>query len=175
MSKVLRRPDESSTGNPSGLAINGNDMWAILSGPSAPILFHYSLSDAFSGSGNITSDWQIDAHLDNDRPIGLAIDEDYLYVVDETDKQIYRYSYDNDLQYGEAAGRSGELLDMYDAAIGLPSGAMFDDEMNWIWVVDRGTDTIYGYPRDGLFNDDNPVSASDQFPLVSENDDPTGL
>ena len=125
-----------------------------------------------SDSGFLDSEMGISPHPDNSFPVGLAINGEFLYVADEDYMHIIRY-----LSTGGLTEVSRELRQYDGSPLGIPSGAMFDDGL--IWVVDRGTNEIYGFELSSLFPDPpdsiSLLNAEFEYPLDSNNDYATGL
>jgi hypothetical protein len=203
---VSRRFDTSagsSIGNPNGLAIYGADdeIWVVSANDKK--IYGYSLAAAYLGTGTPLSPvTEIPLVESNTGAAGLAVNDCYLFVLDDDKVSgvsvdvIYRYpkhpvppegdpwehpecpdpredpppvrvskilqSRGNPLAAGD-----GDRLD-------LPSGAMIDNDS--IWVVDRGTDKVYQYDLDELFDEIGSVlDAIFEFPLDSANSKATGL
>ncbi len=173
VSRKLNSIAGSSIGNPSGLAIyNANDeMWVVSANDKK--IYGYSLAAAYPYSGTpLPPTTEIDLADNNTGAAGLAVDSTYLYVLDETDKQFYRYTHP-----GGIATVSKVLKDISGGDIGGPpgdpSGAMVDGGS--IWVVDSGTDMVYQYDLDDLFDGAGTLDATFEFSLDSANDKATGL
>ena len=168
VSKTLKKQTVGGLGNPYGLAIYGDDMWVIVWGQDF-IMHHYSLSTAFAGSGDINADSQIAPHANNTQPTGLAIDDNYLYVVDYGDKQVYRYP-----DTGGSATISKVLKEAGGGDLDSPTGAMLGGTS--LWVVDSGTDMVYQYNLTDLFDGSGTnLNATSEFDLHVDNEDASGL
>jgi hypothetical protein len=156
----------SSLGTPSGLAIYGDEMWVVDGSSKA---YKYSLSAAFTGSGNINASLQF-AITSNAE--GLAVDGNYLYVLNKSDKRFYRYS-----KAGVASGASKIMKDPGGSSLGNPTGAAIDGTD--IVIVDNNKDKAYRYSMSGLaFATPAPstnVNASASYALYSLNTNPTGI
>lgn len=161
----------SGIGNPKGLAIDGDDIWVVSWG--ADNLYRYSLTAAFSGTGDINALQEIPLDVDNVNSAGLAIDSNFLYVLDSTDHQFYRYP-----RSGGTATVSKVLMDENGNNIGGPpgdpAGAMLDGTS--LWVADNGTNKMYEYNLTELFNGiGTTLNAASQFDLDSDNSDASGV
>ena len=176
---VSRRLDTiagSSIGNPDGLAIySANDeMWVVSANDKK--IYGYSLSDAFPDDGTTLAPTQ-EITLDdgNTGAAGLAIDSDYLYVLD--DDKVGGQSVDVLYRYPKSAGAvtvSKVLLDTASNPLQNPSGAMIDGTS--IWVVDRGTGMMYEYNLTELFDGiGTTLDAASEFPLDSANNKASGV
>ena len=189
VSKRLLKPDgNSALSNARGLAIDGNEMWVTRYGPGTPILFGYSLSVAFDGSGDdITPSDNITPPIPgNTEPTGLAIDETYLYVLDYVDARIYGYDRDNNsVRFVSQELRTNNGLELVS-----PNGLMCDGSS--IWVVDSDWDMIFGYNLASLIANAtfiptiqsdtieatvmyDTINAEYEYSLVSENDNASGM
>ena len=164
----------SSMGNPTGLAIDGDDMWLVVWG--ADNLYRYSLTAAFDGTGTLNALQEIPLDANNVNSAGLAIDSNFLYVLDSTDHQFYKYP-----RSGGTATISRVLAESTASGGGelySPSGTMFDG--TYLWVVDdrqaNNLNRAYKYDMTNLFPDDgNTENALWQFDLHSDNKGSTGL
>jgi len=131
-SKVLQSSSGSSPGNPFGLAIYGNELWILAWGQNF-ILYRYSLSDAFSGSGTINANLQVAYDPANTNPTGLSVDDtNYIYVLDSVDEQFYRYPHPDGSYVGNQVVASKVLRNVSGGAIETPVGAMLDGTSLWI-------------------------------------------
>ncbi|MCD6453562.1 MAG: hypothetical protein J7K77_04685 [Dehalococcoidales bacterium] len=89
ISRVLRDSAGGGLCHPSGLAVDGNDMWLVEESGS---LCRYSLSAAFPDDGNpLNAAQEISLYYINDDASGLAIDDNYLYVLDGWFKRFFKY------------------------------------------------------------------------------------
>lgn len=169
VSKVLKKEGGSGIGNPDGLAIYDDEMWVVVWGHDF-IMYRYSLSDAFSASGTIQATMQVPPHPNNDNPTGLAVDSNYLYVLDDKwDELFYRY----DRNTGVQAGVSGVLKDVGGNSLQYPAGAMSDGTS--LWVVDSGTNKMYEYDKNDLFAGSGTINAISEFALHGNNGNATGV
>jgi hypothetical protein len=188
ISKYLKKDGTSALSNARGLAISGNELLVTRYAVNTPILYCYSLTDAFAGPGDITPLTSIPPPIEgNKHPTGLAIDDNYLYVLDGNDMMVYAYprgTMTTPLVSKVLKEIDGDpLLD--------PTGAMCDGSS--LWVVDRGTDKVYEYSLYSLFMESESIEApvdvetiesviyipsvlaAWEFPLVAENDNATGM
>lgn len=202
VSGTLKDGNGGGLGNPSGLTIAGDVMWIVLFGPNNPLLYKYSLSTAFSSSGNIWSTDDIGILPGNYKATGLAMDSNYLYVVDRRNHRIYRYPHN-----GGFPNISLILKGENGSNLNSPSGVMCDGSS--LWVVDKGKGSIpgkiYQYPLTSLFygygtlqstlttSDEirldteeaiaetfaeyywHTVNAIEEYPLDGQNNNPTGM
>ena len=175
VSKDLKRSG-SSIANPSGLAIDGDDMWVVAYGQGI-IIYHYSLSAAFSAGDEIDADLQIPYHEDNTSPSGLAINsaDGYLYVPDIGENRFYRYdylNYDPNNPPDSLATVSKILVDTSSIPLYRPAGAMFDG--THLWIVDNrlanNVNRAYKYDIDTLFpgSDTETENALWEFDLYDD-------
>ena len=167
-SAELRRADGTSLSVPTGVVIDGDEMWIVDRGRAR--LFRYSLSDAFSGAKRVSALGEVTLDPGNGRAEGLAMDEVWLYVVDEVDRQIYRYA-----RFGTGlVDASGIMRASGGESLGAPSGVSV--ERGFAFVVDRGRDKIFEYLLEDLFalftGSENAVS---ELRLDVANGDPRGL
>ena len=171
ISRTFRTMGGSGLGAPKGLAIDGDDIWVVTWG--ADNLYRYSLDEAFTGTGTLDALQEIALDGLNVNSAGLAIDSEFLYVLDSTDRQFYRYE--------KATGSvtvSKVLMDVNGYNIGGPpgdpAGAMFDGTS--LWVADNGTNKMYEYNLIKLFDEDGTtLNAASQFDLDSDNSDASGV
>jgi hypothetical protein len=169
-SRVLRQTVASgggTLGTPTGLAITGDDMWVVDGGPRA---YKYSLSAAFTGSGNVNASQQFAVTSNAE---GLLVDATYIYVLNKSDKRFYRYLKST----GAAAGGSKIMKDPGGSSLGNPTGAAFDGTD--IVIVDNNKDKAYRYSISGLaFATPAPstnVNASASYALYYLNVNATGI
>lgn len=151
-----------------GLSIDGDDLWLVSSTTAPQQICRYSLSDAFTGSGDLSPLQTITLDSSNDEATGLAINDTYLYVVDIDDLQLYRYP-----RSGGPAVVSRVLREVDGSSLSEPRGATADD--GFMWVVDCGTDKVYKYDKNDLFSGGGPLNASWEFDLASSNDWASGI
>lgn len=126
-------------------------------------IYKYDDTGAFAGS--------FDLHADNGFPRGVAAAGDYVYVLDQADKQVYRYSC-----CGGTPVVSKKLLKQTPptASIGNPDGLAIDG--NDMWVVVWGPNfIIYHYSLTAAFPDGGDLPADLEIAPHADNDDPTGL
>lgn len=164
--RLMRSDGTSSIGNPSGLAVDGDIMWVVVQGPDVPTLYRYSLITAFSSVGDIACEVELPRLPGNSNSTGLAIDNNYIYTLDETLKVIFGYPRNTGLPIV-----SYILKGMDGSNLVSPSGLMCDG--NSLWVVDNGTDKVYQYPIDQLFffydvAFDTALQISDETGILSE-------
>ncbi|MBE9513235.1 MAG: hypothetical protein IMY77_04210 [Chloroflexi bacterium] len=172
--KLLKAVGPSSVGNIDGLAIYGTEMW-VLSGNDKNI-YRYPLGTAFSGPGDINAAQKITLDTDNKGAAGLAIDSNYLYVVDystSTPKETRFYQYPH--PGGTPVTVSKVLLEYTtNNKLQSPAGAMLDGTS--LWVVDDGTDKMYEYDITNLFDGVGiEENATSEFALDGNNADATGV
>ncbi len=179
VSQTLTR-DGSAIGNPYGLVIDveSDEMWVAVWGPNYRI-YRYPLTLAFSGSGNLPATQEITGHSDNTEPTGLAIDDNYLYLLEtKTENRVFRYP------RGGGVGEPSKLLQVTETQapdggdLYSPAGAMVDG--GTLWVVDdcqaQDKDKMYEYDIASLFPDDGtPVKANWFFELDDNNKGSSGV
>lgn len=174
---LLKAIGASSIGNIEGLAIDADEMW-VVSGNDGYI-YRYSLLTVFPDSGSLNAAQEFLLDNANKGAAGLAIDSDYLYVVDyatsSKETRFYRY-----LRADGSVTVSKILLEYTsNNKLESPAGAMFDDTS--LWVVDSSTDKIYEYDNLVFYDKDDPllvdgtINATSEFDLHGDNDDATGL
>lgn len=166
VSKTLKKVDGSSIGNPKGLAIDGDEMWVVNWGPDN--IYRYSLSEAFSGPGELNAIEEIALVSNNQHSTGLAIDSVFLYVLDEHDEQLYRYP-----RAGGIVTASRVLKEVDGSDLQTPAGAMVDGAS--IYVVDSGRDKMYEYDIASLFLGSGDINAISEFDLDSANNKGSGM
>lgn len=164
-SRVLRTPGGVILGSPTGIAIDGDQLW--VSDETNRKLYRYSLSAAFTGTGTLNALQEISFSGNNTNARGLVIDATNLYVLDDVDKQMYRYP-----RAGGTGTASKILRDPAGSSLGSPSGAALDGTT--LWIVDISKDRAYGYNFSLLFGTGN-INASTQFVLFSANANATGI
>jgi len=176
VSRKLNTIAGSSIGNPNGLAIYSADyeLWVVSANDKK--IYGYSLAAAYPDSGTpLPPITEISLVEDNTGATGLAVDSDYLYVLD--DDKVSSTSVDVIYRYPKSGGTelpSKVLKEMGGDPLDLPSGAMVDGGS--IWVVDRGTNMVYQYNLDDLFDGSDPtLDATWEFSLDGANDKATGL
>ena len=174
VSKKLLKFGGSSVGNIDGLAIDGTEMW-VLSGNDTNI-YQYTLSVAFPDDGSsLPATIEIGLDKDNKGAAGLAIDGEYLYVLDydtsSKDTRFYQYRRSD----GALTAVSKVLLEYTsNNKLQSPAGAMFDGVGGtWLWVVDSGTDKMYKYNITNLFSASGTLNATSEFDLHTDNADAT--
>jgi len=126
-------------------------------------IFKYDVSGTLVGS--------FDLSADNTSSQGVASTDDYIYVLDLADKQVYRYDC-----CGNDEGVSRKLNTIAGSSIGNPSGLAIygaDDEM---WVVSANDKKIYGYSLDAAYPDNGtPLAPTTEIPLDGSNTGAAGL
>ena len=100
---------------------------------------------------------------------GLAIDSNYLYVLDDTNDFVVRYHRAG----SELSLASNTMKQLSGADLTTPSGIMFNGTS--IWIVDFGTDEIYEYDLIDLFSGSGNINAITEFSLDVANGDGQGL
>lgn len=176
ISAELRRLDGGGLSIPAGLAIQGDEAWVVDRGRVR--LFRYSLSHAFLESRRIRALEEVSLQPANIRATGLAIDPAWLYVLDESDRQIYRYA-----RWGSGSRDVSSILRQSSGgSLGAPSGVAVTDGA--VFVTDRGRDEFLEYDPADLFAqtgppqedgyDDPPARAKKETPANPANDDGYG-
>ncbi len=170
---LLKLGGPSSIGNSQGLAIYDEEMW-VVSGNDKNI-YYYPLGAAFPGPGTLNAAREIGLDKANKGAEALAIDGEYLYVLDYDtsgkETRFYRY-----LKADGSVTVSKVLLEYTsNNKLQSPAGAMFDGTS--LWVVDSGTNKMYEY--DDLVSlfaaDTDSINAASEFALDSANDDASGV
>lgn len=138
-------------------------------------IFTYDVSDS---SASFTGFF--DLNKENGKPSGVASVGDYIYVLDQSGKQVYQYDCCGNL-LGISKVLRSQAIDDKESGIGNPAGlAIYGDYM---WVVCWGPDdVIYRYSLNGAFTGpETTISADFEIPLYKnddhdkENTNPTGL
>jgi hypothetical protein len=174
-SRKLKQADNTTLGDPTGLAIDGDELWLV--DKNKKKIYRYDLSDAFGAGGDLVALQEIafdeTTGHDNQSATGLAIDSTYLYVLDDADKTFYRYDRAGPGGAGSAT-ESKVMKDTGGGSLGSPSGATLDGTS--LWIVDLNKDKAYQYTLSSLsFGSTTNVNATSQHDLVEENDDARGL
>ena len=169
---LLKLGGPSSIGLSQGLAIYGTQMW-VVSGNDKNI-YQYPLSAVFPGPGTLNAAQEIALDKGNKGAEALAIDSNYLYVLDYDtsgkETRFYRYPY----PAGTPVTVSKVLNDMASNPLQSPAGAMFDGTS--LWVVDSGTNKVYEYNLTELFDGiGTTLNAASEFDLDSNNSDASGV
>ena len=171
---LLKFDGPSSIGRSQGLAIIDTQMW-VLSGNDKNI-YQYPLGAAFPGPGTLNAAQEISLDNANKGAAGLAIDSNYLYVLDYStsakETRFYQYRRSD----GALTAVSKVLLEYTsNNKLQSPAGAMFDGVGGtWLWVVDSGTNKMYQYNIADLFGS-GTINATSEFALDSANDDASGV
>ena len=165
-SRTLKLAGGSNLSAPSGIIIDGNELWIVDDGRKK--ILQYSLSSAFSGSGNLNASLEIPLTGGNGSAEGLTLDASYLYVLDDADKKLYRYP-----RAGGAEIASKTMRETGGGGLGSPRGVTMDSPD--IWVADIGRDDAYKYDLAGLFSGSGNQNASEQYELHIDNKDATGI
>jgi hypothetical protein len=163
VSRVLRESNGSGLDYPTGMAIDGDEMWIT---EQTGTIYCYSLSDAFPYSSTplyASSGINLDYYMYNRKARGLAIDDNYLYVLDNDAFRIYRY-----LRSNGSSSYSKTLRQVDGTTLQEPSGAMFDGTS--MWIVDYGKDKAYQYDLSDLFSYGTTINAISEFSCTSGND-----
>lgn len=161
VSRKLRESNGSDLDHVKGLAIDGDELWVT---EETGNIYRYSLSAAFPDG----SDYWADAYISlnyywyNRKARGLAIDDNYLYVVDKDAYRIYRY-----LRSNGSSSYSKILRQVNGDSLQDPSGCMFDGTS--IWVVDYGRDEAYEYDPSAIFSGYDYAYATSEFDCTSGN------
>ena len=168
---LLKLGGPSSIGLSQGLAIYGTQMW-VVSGNDKNI-YQYPLSAVFPGPGTLNAAQEIALDKGNKGAEALAIDSNYLYVLDYDtsgkETRFYRYPY----PAGTPVTVSKVLLEYTsNNKLQSPAGAMLDGTS--LWVVDSGTDKMYEYNIADLFGS-GTINATSEFALDSANTDASGV
>ncbi|MBX7244979.1 MAG: hypothetical protein K1X53_05745, partial [Candidatus Sumerlaeaceae bacterium] len=105
----------------------------------------------------------------NTNATGVAADDTYVYVLDSTDKQVYRYAYT-----GGTPTASRVLRTTGGAALGatLNSVAVYGDEL---WVADDSNNIIYKYSVATAFGGGGNYSATSSIAFAGGNSQSQGL
>jgi len=170
---LLKAVGTSSIGRSQGLDIIDNQMW-VVSGNDKNI-YKYLLDAVFPGPGTLNAAQEIGLDKDNKGAVALAIDGEYLYVLDYDtsgkETRFYGYPY----PAGTPVAVSKVLLEKTPSNNKLqsPAGAMFDGTS--LWVVDSGTNKMYKYNITNLFSASGTLNATSEFALDSANDDASGV
>lgn len=167
VSAELRRPDGRSLSRPGGLAIDGDEIWVVDRGWAA--MFRYSLSGVFSAGRRVSATGEIGLDPGNARAEDLAIDELFLYVVDEIDRQIYVYARSD----GQLWIVSPILKQKDGSSLRAPSGVTIEGE--WLAIVDRSRDKYLRYRLNDVFSNRERIRAIDEFRLALVSVDPVGI
>ena len=146
----------------------GNTFTAWVAGP--PKFFVADDGDdkiyKYDAYGNLVG--RFDLSSLNTSPSGVAVDGDYVYVLDQADKQVYWYDSSGALQ-----GVSKTLKKSGGSGLGNPGGlAIYDNEM---WVVDYGPNKIFGYVLSNVFPGPGTLNAAQEIALDKDNKLATGL
>jgi parallel beta-helix repeat protein len=166
ISRLLVQQGGSSLSSPGGLAIDGNEMWIVDRGRAK--ILRYSLSDAFGVGGNLKAAQEIALHSNNSRAEGLTLDGMYVYVLDQSKKQFYRYP-----RAGGAATASRVMVQVSGSSLSSPNGASLEGAS--MWVVDAGRDKALSYDLSALYSGSGNLKAASEFALDNQNGDAQGL
>jgi len=166
-SKVMKQSDGTNLSGPAALAIDGNEVW--VSDSSKMKIYRYSLASLFAGAGNLNAAQQITIVSGNNKSADLALDATYVYSVDESNKQVYRYQ-----RNGAGTATVSKLMkDTAGAGLGNPSGLVLSGTD--AYVSDFGKDKIFKYSLAGLFAGTGNLNATSSFGTAAGNTDPRGL
>ena len=123
----------------------------------------------YDASGNPRYSFQLAAA--NQYPSGVAAVGDYIYVLDQSDKRVYKYDC-----CGAYVERS-RILNYDGSSIANPKGLAIDIAANEMWVVSDTDKEIYQYSLSAAFPDTGtPLPASpDAIPLDTNQQKVAGL
>jgi uncharacterized protein YkwD len=172
VSRVLRAVDGTSLSRPGGVAVLDDDLWVVDRGRAA--IFRYGLTEAFMPGKNLSAAQRIPLLPENARAEGLAVDEFWLYVVDEVDKQVYRYFYTYFQNDGTGPTQVSRVMRQADRnSLGAPSGVTLDGDE--LVIVDRSRDKVLAYNLLDLFTEGEVAPADGEFRLGADNQDARGV
>jgi sugar lactone lactonase YvrE len=162
VSRELRQAAGTALSTRAGaLAIDEDDLWVVDRGKAK--LFRYSLAAAFAGSAPLDAAQEIVLDPANARAEGLTIDAVYLYVLDQIDRQLYRYQRD-----GSGSVVASRIMAQADGgALGAPYGVALAGGS--VFVVDASRDKIFTYDLAGLFSGTGNIPAISEFRLDPAN------
>jgi hypothetical protein len=162
VSRELRQAAGTALSTRAGaLAIDGDDLWVVDRGRGK--LFRYSLAATFTGSAPVNATQEVRLDGANTRAEGLTLDPVYLYVLDQIDRQLYRYQRD-----GAGSVVISRIMTQADgSSTGAPYGAALAGGS--MFIVDATRDKIFGYDLASLFVDTGSVPATSEFKLAPEN------
>ncbi|MFO1064621.1 MAG: SdrD B-like domain-containing protein [Pirellulales bacterium] len=162
--KLLGSWEAKGIDKPEGIATNDRDLW-IVDRETGRVFVFAGAASRKSGSAIATSSFALNAS--NKTPMDIVTDGSHLWVVNDgaTSDQVFRYGTDGKLQ------GSWKL----DARNTTPTGLTIDpNNVNHIWVVDAGTDTVYQYDGAVGRTSGNQAAAS-SFALAAGDTDPQGI
>ena len=174
VSRELLPSGGGSIANPVGLAIYGDEMWVVSANDKK--IYGYPLSAAYPYSDTpLTPTTEIPLVPNNTGASGLAVDSNYLYVLDDAPGSKANLIYEYPRGGGGTVIVSGELMTDTTTNVSLedPRGAMVDGD--YIWVVDTGTEWAYKYSLATLFSGASKINSVDDFELHADNDDASGV
>ena len=148
-----------------GVALDGDELWVVHRGEGK--LARYSLADAFTDDGPLAAAEEIALDPVNAHAEGLALDETYLYVLDQ-DRLLYRYE-----RGGTGPVVASAVMTGTAGSLGAPYGVALADGV--ILVVDASRNAVFGYHLAALFAGDPQVAAAVATPLDAANDDPRDI
>jgi hypothetical protein len=161
VSRKLKESNGSDLDHAKGVAIDGDELWIT---EETGNIYRYSLAAAFPDGSDYWADAYItlDYYMYNRKANGLAIDDNYLYVVDKDAYRIYRY-----LRSNGSSSYSKTLRQVNGDSLQEPSGCMYDGTS--IWVVDNGRDEFYEYNPSEMFGGWGSVNAISEYDCTSGN------
>lgn len=165
-SKILKEVGGGSLSSPCGIAINEDSLW--VADGSKKKIYRYSLSSAFAGAGNLNAVQEIAFTGNNGNAEGLIAEGAHVYVLDNSDKQFYRYP-----KTGGAGVASKVMKETTGGSLGTPIGATSDGTS--FWIVDNGKDKAYKYSKMALFSAAGNLNATSQYLLYPDNAKSTGI
>lgn len=153
----------AASATPEGIATNGTDVW-IVDAKSDKVFKYTGAASRLSGSQNAASSFNLNSG--NTGPKDIVTDGQHLWVVnDSTIDKVFKYTVAGSLVGSWTISGGG----------GSPTGITMDPgNVNDIWVVDSGTDTVYQYAA-AASRISGSQGAVATFALAAGNTNPQGL
>lgn len=166
-SKTLLTNSGSALGTPTGLAIRTDSLYVLDKKNKA--IYRYSLSAAFSGTGNLNALSKISLNTKNSAGESLVADGTYLYVLDNgTKKYIYRYP-----KAGGTAVLSKVMYNSNGTALG--SLTAFVIHNGWVRIADNTLDRVFSFSLLSFFSGAGTQNANKSESLHISNTNTTGI
>jgi PKD repeat protein len=154
-------------GTPTGLAVSNDTLWIL--DKKGKAIYRYSLSAAFTGTGNLNALQKISLATANKTAESLVAYLGYFYVLENgTTKTFYRYP-----KAGGTGVVSRAMVSTTGTALGTVTGAVFDN--GELRIVDSGQDRSLSYSLSALYTGSGSLNAATTNSLNAANLNSTGI
>ncbi|MEZ6062950.1 MAG: hypothetical protein R3C19_21605 [Planctomycetaceae bacterium] len=148
---------------PEGITVHGDDLWIVDRGEDR-VYFFEGAAPRRGGKAEPTSSFRLDRR--NGNAMDIVTDGTHIWVVNSNaNDRVFRYS----------VGGTLEGSWSIDPVNATPTGLTIDpNDVNHIWIVDAGTDSVYEYDGATALTSGSAV-ANSVFELAATNTNPQGI